>query len=459
MKEELNQSRKTKFSRKRNKKSGFIFAGSFFCLLLILIVNKQTFSNDQQQFLALNSIKESKKETLLLDSIQVPKEQEIVETDAVKETSMQEGKSLNHEGNVITEVPQEVLETTNESSNPKLTPITMPSPDNKHVEIPNEIIPVDIKPANKVMAPKQLIIEHIVSKSQTAFGISKLYYLTNEAQTILTFNGITNPSNGLKEGMKIKIPNPDIIAHITVKKGDTLFSISNTQYSKSNYLAFLMEFNGIHQPEVDFKIGNNLYIPTDKQVITHQIKPKQTIYSIMNQYYDLPSIQSKIASFNRFSNVNKDIKVNMVIKIPNLFKANLKNPPAPKEVDKNLYIEINRAKNELSLFNKGKVIYKTKVATGQNWSTPKGTFTVSIKFVNPYYTPRKIAGGDPSNPLGTRWLGLSIPGTEGRTYGIHGTNKPSSIGGFASIGCIRMLNEEIEWLYDKIPIGTKVIIL
>ena len=55
------------------------------------------------------------------------------------------------------------------------------------------------------------------------------------------------------------------------------------------------------------------------------------------------------------------------------------------------------------------------------------------------------------NPLGTRWLGLSRKG-----YGIHGTNRPNSIGRNASHGCIRMRNREVEELFKMVAVGEKV---
>ena len=57
--------------------------------------------------------------------------------------------------------------------------------------------------------------------------------------------------------------------------------------------------------------------------------------------------------------------------------------------------------------------------------------------------------------FGTRWLGLDVPWG---TYGIHGTNRPASIGSFASHGCVRMNNQDVEQLYDMIPVGTPVTI-
>jgi lipoprotein-anchoring transpeptidase ErfK/SrfK len=69
------------------------------------------------------------------------------------------------------------------------------------------------------------------------------------------------------------------------------------------------------------------------------------------------------------------------------------------------------------------------------------------------YLPRMMAGG-PGNPLGARALYL------GHTlYRIHGTNQPSTIGTFVSSGCIRLLNEDIEDLYSRVQVGTRVVVM
>ena len=68
------------------------------------------------------------------------------------------------------------------------------------------------------------------------------------------------------------------------------------------------------------------------------------------------------------------------------------------------------------------------------------------------YLPRFMAGG-PGNPLGARALYLG--GTE---YRIHGTNQPQTIGTAVSSGCFRLANPQVIDLYDKVPVGTRVVI-
>jgi lipoprotein-anchoring transpeptidase ErfK/SrfK len=69
------------------------------------------------------------------------------------------------------------------------------------------------------------------------------------------------------------------------------------------------------------------------------------------------------------------------------------------------------------------------------------------------YLPRFMAGGE-TNPLGARAMYLG--NTE---YRIHGTNQPSTIGSFVSSGCIRLTNENVEDLYRRVTVGTRVIVL
>jgi lipoprotein-anchoring transpeptidase ErfK/SrfK len=82
------------------------------------------------------------------------------------------------------------------------------------------------------------------------------------------------------------------------------------------------------------------------------------------------------------------------------------------------------------------------------WSPP-----AEVKRDNPRL-PDVIPGGAPNNPMGARALTLNLD-----EYAIHGTNRPSSIGTYASYGCIRMLNEDIVHLYDQVSVGTRVVVV
>jgi len=64
-----------------------------------------------------------------------------------------------------------------------------------------------------------------------------------------------------------------------------------------------------------------------------------------------------------------------------------------------------------------------------------------------------IPGGSPHNPMGV--AAMTLTGTE---YAIHGTNQPALIGRFVSHGCIRMYNADITDLYDRVKVGTPVVV-
>ena len=103
------------------------------------------------------------------------------------------------------------------------------------------------------------------------------------------------------------------------------------------------------------------------------------------------------------------------------------------------------------------------IATGMAaYPTPLGSFTIRRMARNPWWYPppsdwakgaQPIPPG-PGNPLGTRWMGLSVGGV-----GIHGTPDAASIGYSASHGCIRMRIGDAEWLFERVRLGTPVFIV
>lgn len=108
---------------------------------------------------------------------------------------------------------------------------------------------------------------------------------------------------------------------------------------------------------------------------------------------------------------------------------------------------------ELTVHCQGYFIRKYRVGIGRDGSTPVGEFKVKEKLEDPtYYGPNGDvkAHDDPLNPLGERWIDL------GDSYGIHGTIDPQSIGRADSRGCIRLLNSDVEELYDLLVVGSAV---
>jgi lipoprotein-anchoring transpeptidase ErfK/SrfK len=99
---------------------------------------------------------------------------------------------------------------------------------------------------------------------------------------------------------------------------------------------------------------------------------------------------------------------------------------------------------------------------GKQWA---GTSYIDGKYVRPDWSPPAVVradhpglpnvvpGGSPRNPMGVAAMSLA-----GGEYAIHGTNQPGSIGHFVSYGCIRMYNEDIQDLFQRVSVGTRVVV-
>ncbi len=99
---------------------------------------------------------------------------------------------------------------------------------------------------------------------------------------------------------------------------------------------------------------------------------------------------------------------------------------------------------------------------GKQWS---GTSYIAGKYLSPAWSPPAeirrdrpglppvIPGGSPSNPMGVAAMTLATG-----EYSIHGTNSPGSIGGYVSYGCIRMYNHDIVDLFERVGVGTRVVV-
>ncbi len=106
-------------------------------------------------------------------------------------------------------------------------------------------------------------------------------------------------------------------------------------------------------------------------------------------------------------------------------------------------IVIDVPRHQLSLYRDNKLVKTYPVAVGKpDTKSPRGEFTIT----------QKAIWGD---GFGTRWMRISVPWG---IYGIHGTNKPWTVGTVASHGCFRMRNHDVEQLYASVAIHTPVII-
>jgi len=108
---------------------------------------------------------------------------------------------------------------------------------------------------------------------------------------------------------------------------------------------------------------------------------------------------------------------------------------------------------KLALIENDRIVSIYPVAVGAPVSpSPAGTFSIVNRVSNPtYYRPGKVVSPGARNPIGTRWIGLSVKG-----YGIHGTDAPRSVGFAKSHGCIRLRNEDVERLFEQLRAGDVV---
>ncbi len=163
-------------------------------------------------------------------------------------------------------------------------------------------------------------------------------------------------------------------------------------------------------------------------------------------------------------------------------RAMSQRPPAAKYRRAEVKIATNEAPGTIIVDSQNKYLYFVEgsgmatrygVGVGKEGFGWSGTMKVGRKAEWPGWTPPKtmiarekvkghiippfMAGG-PGNPLGARAMYLYRGGNDS-LFRIHGTNQPWTIGHNMSSGCIRMMNQDVEHLYSRVPSGTKVIVI
>ncbi|GJE18147.1 L,D-transpeptidase [Methylobacterium marchantiae] len=126
-------------------------------------------------------------------------------------------------------------------------------------------------------------------------------------------------------------------------------------------------------------------------------------------------------------------------------------------------VVIRTSERRLYLVNGDGTAIRYPVAVGKPGKQWTGATRIDGKYVEPAWSPPRevkrdnprlpdvIAGGSPHNPMGAAAMTLA-----GGEYAIHGTNRPNSVGTYASYGCIRMYNQDVVDLYGRVSVGTQV---
>ena len=167
-----------------------------------------------------------------------------------------------------------------------------------------------------------------------------------------------------------------------------------------------------------------------------------------------------IAADNNLS-ASSPLKLGQVLRINNRHII-------PRRIEEGILINIPQ--RLLFHFKGGRLLRFFPVGLGRwDWPTPTGHFNIVVKEENPTWdvpksiqdemqregkTVKTCVPPGPDNPLGSHWLGLSIPG-----YGIHGTIAPTSIYRFQTHGCIRAHADDIAQLFGEVSRGTPAILI
>lgn len=188
-------------------------------------------------------------------------------------------------------------------------------------------------------------------------------------------------------------------------------------------------------------------IPNDPLVESYTVAPGDVLVNIGKKYDVPPEVLMLVNGIKDPRTIRADQK--------------LKVPKGP------FHAKISKSQFRLDVYLGEVYLRSFRVGLGAENGTPEGVWKVKERLVNPTYYPsasaadkRIIEPDDPNNPLGEHWIGLQ--GVEGPAvghegYGIHGTIEPDSVGRAVSLGCIRMLNEDVAFLYGLLLPGRSTV--
>lgn len=134
--------------------------------------------------------------------------------------------------------------------------------------------------------------------------------------------------------------------------------------------------------------------------------------------------------------------------------------PPPQQIEARWQLIIKLSDRRVYVYRDHQLQISYPIAVGRaGWETPVGQYQVIQMIKNPTWEhplTGEIIPPGPDNPLGERWIGFW---TDGKNYiGFHGTPNSETVGQAASHGCIRMFNQDVLALFEKVQIGTPVIV-
>jgi len=237
-----------------------------------------------------------------------------------------------------------------------------------------------------------------------------------------------------------------ILSRTDLKNRETLFNAARDYLAKSDYLKARTAFQKFEKQFPD----------SDR---TSEARKKIEDMNMKILFSDLPTEDSFLYEIKRgdtlggiASEFNTTVEL---LKKSNSIGGDLIIPGKSLKVNKAKFDILVDVSENILLLRKttGEIVKTYVVSTGEDLSTPLGTFRIEEKLISPpwYKVGAIVQPGAPEYELGSRWMGLSAAG-----YGIHGTKDESSMGRHITEGCVRMKNKDVEELYAIVPSGTEV---
>jgi hypothetical protein len=199
------------------------------------------------------------------------------------------------------------------------------------------------------------------------------------------------------------------------------------------------------------KLADLMFVkkPAERDFEFYTVQGGDTLIKIAAYFRTEKKMTVEFGTIKLFSGLNRDlINVGMRLKVP-------------KE---KISIVVRKSTFKVNVMYQGLVVKSFRCGLGKNDGTPCAKFTVGTKTASPTWYPPESSGlkgpippNDPRNALGSHWIGLDNDTHRG--LGIHGTIEPDSIGKNSSLGCVRMLNEEVKQVFELVSPGTEVLII
>jgi lipoprotein-anchoring transpeptidase ErfK/SrfK len=180
--------------------------------------------------------------------------------------------------------------------------------------------------------------------------------------------------------------------------------------------------------------------PLDARVEDYTVRSGDTLVRIARQHRVTPELLAALNGLNRRGSIRAGQTLRVV------------RGPFSAVIDKSRFA--------MDVLLDGQLVQSFPVGLGRDGRTPRGTWRVFNKLVNPSWvdpgTSKRYAADDPANPVGEHWLGLE--GLSGDAvgklgYGIHGTIDPASIGRNESLGCVRLRPADVRRVYELLVEG------